>query len=70
MGIPVFNTVAEAVAKVGKVDGSVQFVPPLFTKGAVLEAIDAGIKFILIGAQSMGVENQTATPVARVAYDF
>lgn len=53
MGIPVFNTVAEAVAKVGKVDGSVQFVPPLFTKGAVVEAIDAGIKFILIGAEKV-----------------
>ena len=51
MGIPVFNTVVEAISKVGDVDGSVQFVPPLFTKDAVIEAIDAGIKFILIGFQ-------------------
>lgn len=53
MGIPVFNTVEEAVKSVGKVDGSVQFVPPLFTKGAALEALDAGIPFILIGAEKV-----------------
>ena len=52
-GVPIFNTVKEALKKVGKVDGTVQFVPPLFTKGAVVEAIDAGIKFILIGAEKV-----------------
>lgn len=54
-GIPIFNTVKEAIEAVGEVDGSVQFVPPLFTKGAVFEAIDAGIKFILIGAEKVPV---------------
>lgn len=52
-GVPVFNTVKEALDAVGMVDGSVQFVPPLFTKGAVFEALDAGIKFILIGAEKV-----------------
>lgn len=56
-GVPVFNTVNEAIDKVGKVDGSVQFVPPLFTKSAVFEAIDAGIKFILIGAEKVPVKD-------------
>ena len=53
MGIPIFNTVKEAVDSVGEVDGSVQFVPPLFTKDAVLEALEAGIKWILIGAEKI-----------------
>lgn len=52
-GVPIFNTVKEAIEKVGSVDGSVQFVPPLFTLGAVKEAIDAGVKFILIGAEKV-----------------
>lgn len=52
-GVPIFNSVKEALEKVGEVDGSIQFVPPLFTKGAVFEAIDAGIKFILIGAEKV-----------------
>ncbi len=53
MGIPIFNSVKEAVAMVGKVDGSVQFVPPIYSKMAAVEAIDAGIKFILIGAEKV-----------------
>lgn len=57
LGVPIFNTVSEAIGKVGKVDGSVQFVPPLFTKNAVIEAIDAGIKFILIGAEKVPVKD-------------
>ncbi len=52
-GVPVFNTVKEAIAKVGEVHGSVQFVPPLFTLGAAKEAIEAGLKFILIGAEKV-----------------
>ncbi len=57
LGVPIFNTVNEAIAKVGMVDGSVQFVPPLFTKNAVIEAIDGGIKFILIGAEKVPVKD-------------
>lgn len=56
-GIPVFNSVKDAIDNVGPVDGSVQFVPPLFTKGAVFEAINAGIKFILIGAEKVPVRD-------------
>lgn len=52
-GVPVFNSVKEAVEKVGEVDGTVQFVPPLFVKGAVEEAIEAGIKWIQIGAEKV-----------------
>jgi succinyl-CoA synthetase alpha subunit len=48
-GVPVFDTVDQLVEHVGSVpDGSVVTVPPAFTKDAVFEAIDAGIKLIVI----------------------
>src|SRR5919199_912441 len=48
-GVPVFDTVEQVVEHTGSVpDGSVVTVPPAFTKDAVLEAIDAGIKLIVI----------------------
>jgi succinyl-CoA synthetase alpha subunit len=47
-GIPIFNTVAEAQQAVGPVDGTVLYVPPILVKRAVTEAIEAGIKWILI----------------------
>jgi succinyl-CoA synthetase alpha subunit len=40
--LPVFGTVAEAMDATGA-DVSVAFVPPAFTKDAVIQAIDAGI---------------------------
>lgn len=45
-GIPVFNTVAEAV-KVTNANTSVIFVPAAFAKDAMLEAADAGVKLII-----------------------
>jgi Succinyl-CoA synthetase, alpha subunit len=48
-GVPVFDTVEQAVEHHGApVDGSVVTVPPAFTKDAVLEAIENGIKLIVI----------------------
>jgi succinyl-CoA synthetase alpha subunit len=48
-GVPVFDTVEQVVEHVGAVpDGSVVTVPPAFTKDAVFEAIEAGIKLIVI----------------------
>jgi succinyl-CoA synthetase alpha subunit len=46
-GIPVYDTV-EAVTKKTRVDASVVSVPPQFTRDAVLEAIEAGIKLIVV----------------------
>jgi len=46
-GIPVYNKVAETVENHG-VDISIMFVPPAFARGAALEAIDAGIKNLVI----------------------
>ena len=46
LGKPVFNTVAEAVEKVGA-DTSIIFVPPAFAADAIMESADAGIKVII-----------------------
>jgi succinyl-CoA synthetase alpha subunit len=48
-GVPVYDTVAQVVEANGEVpDGSVVTVPPAFTKDAVFEALDAGVKLIVI----------------------
>jgi len=48
-GVPVFDTVAQAVEHHGgPIDGSVVTVPPAFTKDAVFEALENGIKTIVI----------------------
>jgi succinyl-CoA synthetase alpha subunit len=44
--LPVFNTVAEAVAKTGA-DASVIYVPPAFAADAILEAIDAELPLVV-----------------------
>jgi succinyl-CoA synthetase alpha subunit len=48
-GVPVFDTVAQAVEHHGgQIDGSVVTVPPAFTKDAVFEAIENGVKIVVI----------------------
>ncbi len=46
LGVPVYDTVAEAVEKQG-VDASMIFVPPPFTADAILESVDAGIRTVV-----------------------
>ena len=46
LGLPVFNTVADAVEETGA-DASVIYVPPPFAADAILEAADAGIRVIV-----------------------
>ncbi|OLQ89334.1 succinate--CoA ligase subunit alpha [Vibrio ponticus] len=46
LGLPVFNTVREAVEVTGAT-ASVIYVPAPFCKDAILEAIDAGVKLIV-----------------------
>lgn len=46
LGLPVFNTVADAVAETGA-DASVIYVPAPFCKDSILEAANAGIKIIV-----------------------
>lgn len=46
LGVPVFNTVEDAVNEV-HADTSIIFVPPAFAAGAIMEAAAAGIKVIV-----------------------
>ena len=52
LGLPVFNTVAEAVTATGAT-ASVIYVPAAFCKDAILEAIDAGIQLIVCITESI-----------------
>lgn len=52
--VPVYGTVAEAKAAAGA-NVSVVFVPPAFTKGAVLEAIDAGLDLVVVITEGVPV---------------
>ena len=53
---PIFNTVQEAVDKVGA-DTSILFVPPRFAADAVMEAADAGIKVIICITEGIPVQD-------------
>ena len=54
--LPVFGSVAEAIEKTGA-DVSVAFVPPAFTKDAVIEAIDAEIGLLVIITEGVPVQD-------------
>ncbi|MEJ5311729.1 MAG: CoA-binding protein [Anaerolineae bacterium] len=47
-GIPVYDTVVEAWEYVGPIDISVLFIPAPLVRSAALEAIDAGVKLLVI----------------------
>jgi succinyl-CoA synthetase alpha subunit len=55
---PVFNSVAEAVAKVGA-DTSIIFVPPAFAADAIMEAAEAGIQVIITITEGIPVNDMT-----------
>ena len=54
--LPVFGTVAEAMKDTGA-DVSVVFVPPKFTKDAVLEAIDASMPLVVVITEGVPVHD-------------
>ena len=56
VAVPVFNSVAEAVAATGA-DVTVIFVPAKFTKGAVYEAVDAGIGLAVVITEGVPVHD-------------
>jgi succinyl-CoA synthetase alpha subunit len=56
LSLPVFGTVAEAIAETGA-DTSVVFVPPAFAKDAMMEAIDAGIPLLVVITEGVPVQD-------------
>jgi len=58
-GLPVFGSVAAAVDATGA-DTTVSFVPPAFTRDAVIEAIDAGIGLAVVITEGVPVHDTTA----------
>ncbi len=46
LGLPVFDTVAEARAETGA-DASVIYVPPPFAAAAIMEAVEAGVRLVV-----------------------
>jgi succinyl-CoA synthetase alpha subunit len=57
--VPVFGSVAEAVAATGA-DVSVVFVPPRFAKAAVIEAVDAGVPLVVVITEGIPVHDTAA----------
>src|SRR5688572_17238309 len=47
-GVPVFDRVPDAVNALGKIDISVVFVPAKLVKSAAIEAIEAGVKMLVL----------------------
>ncbi|QDG54454.1 succinate--CoA ligase subunit alpha [Persicimonas caeni] len=58
-GVPVFDTVADAVEQTG-CDASVVYVPPAFAADALLEAADAGIPLVIAITEGIPVQDMIA----------
>ena len=56
--VPIFNTVAEAVRATGA-NTSVIYVPPMFAADAMMEAADAGVRFIVAITEGVPVLDMT-----------
>jgi succinyl-CoA synthetase alpha subunit len=52
-GVPVYDCVRDVVAKHGPVHGSVVSVPPGFTRDAVFEAVENGIRLIVVVTENI-----------------
>lgn len=65
---PVFNTVADAVAKTGA-DVSIIFVPPAFAADAIMEAAAAGIKVIVCITEGIPVNDMVKAKEYIKGYD-
>lgn len=55
-GVPVYDTVREAVTD-HPADATITFVPPPFVKEAIFEALEVGIKLIVVAVERMPVKD-------------
>jgi succinyl-CoA synthetase alpha subunit/malate-CoA ligase subunit alpha len=65
---PVFDTVRDAVVEAGA-DVSVVFVPPPFSADAVMEAIEAGIKVIVVITDGVPVQDMVRVKRYQIGHD-
>ena len=56
LGLPVFDTVLDAVAETGA-EASVIYVPPAYAADAILEAVDAGVRVIVAITEGIPVQD-------------
>ena len=68
IGLPVFDTVSDAVRETGA-DVSGIFVPPQFAADAILEAIEAGIKTIVVIADGIPVQGMVRVKRYLIGHD-
>ena len=68
LGLPVFNTVRDAVKSTGA-DTSIIFVPPAFAADAIMEAANAGIKVIITITEGIPVADMVKVYDYIKAYD-
>ncbi len=68
LGLPVFNTVHEAVREVGA-DVSMIYVPAAFAADAILEAADAGVKLVVCITEGIPVSDMVKVKAALSDYD-
>ncbi|MEM0329998.1 MAG: succinate--CoA ligase subunit alpha [Archaeoglobaceae archaeon] len=59
-GVPIFNTVSEAVRETGA-NASVIFVPASFATDAIMEAVNAGIKVVVCITEGIPVHDELKT---------
>lgn len=68
LGVPVYNTVRDAVAQTGA-DVSMIYVPPPFAADAILEAADAGVDLIVCITEGIPVNDMVKVKSALREYD-
>lgn len=59
-GVPVYDTVREAVENEGEIDAAVVFVPAPYVRDAALEAIDAGVELLALVPDHVTVHDALA----------
>jgi succinyl-CoA synthetase alpha subunit len=68
LGLPVFNTVEDAVRQTDA-DATMIYVPPFYAADAILEAVDAGIKIIVCITEGIPVLHMLRVKAAMVGTD-